>query len=169
MRKESPIPHSALQVTTHPPLMTTAGGGTPEGQRSPAVNIREPEMCPQAATKCWPLQFHSLPFSLLFALRRMTSGNCASMTPLFPTFLLGLANERPQQEIGEEWSIYSPVPSLPSCLTHLSQSQATAPVRDSPHSCPLIPLPSPSLSHLRARSCKGFQLLLSPERGTIPR
>lgn len=38
-------------------------------------------MPPKQLQMCWLLQSHSPPFSLLFALRRMTSGNCASVTP----------------------------------------------------------------------------------------
>lgn len=67
------------------------------------------------------------------------------MAPLFPAFLLGLANERTQQEIGE-WDVYSSAPSPPGCHGWLHLSKATAPVKGPLpllYSLGLLPLPLP--------------------------
>lgn len=78
----------------------------------------------------------------------MTSRDCASMAPLFAACLLGSANERPQQEIGGEWDIYSPAPSPPGChgWLHPSIKRHCSCQGPSPQCCSLwVPLPSTPL------------------------
>lgn len=82
------------QQSTHP-LGPRVGGGSSRGRRNIVVNFGEQKTPPDIYMMWWLLQSHSLPFSMLCALGRLTSMDHASMAPLFPAFPLGSANERP--------------------------------------------------------------------------
>lgn len=83
--------YTALQKAMHPALTHSRWTPVPEGVLLQTLR----------KMMCWPLQPHSLPFSLLCALGRVTFKDYTSMAPLFLAFLLGLADEKPQQEIAE--------------------------------------------------------------------